>query len=540
MNVSSFENGTATVTLPNDATGTVTLNINKTDYPYTITNGIANIKLPELPDGNYTYTITYSGDTKYSSANTTGNITINNTKPSEKINPNMNVSPFENGTATVTLPNDATGTVTLNINKTDYPYTITNGIANIKLPELPDGNYTYTITYSGDTKYSSANTTGNITINNTKPSEKINPNMKVIINSETCEIQLPTDAKGNVTLTINNKNYTYNITNGKVNIDMPKLEKGKYPYTVFYSGDEKYTSSTQSGILDVVVDIVTYISISKVDGDGIIEGILKDINGGRIADATLFIKQKNSNLTTKTSSNGVFSIKSKENGVITIIFEGKAEYLPSKTTLNLNIFPERKDTSIISEDYNTKAIDYNAGERGGYFTAKLVDGSGKILANKTVKIGFNGKVYTVKTNESGVAKLQINLANAGTYTFAVAFLGDDDYKGAFAVQKITVTKKTTSISASAKSYKASAKTKSYTVTLKTEKGSSTDGKTYLKEGKTVKLTVNGATYTAKTNSKGQATFKLSITKKGTYTATVNFAGDNTYQSSKATAKIKIN
>ena len=157
-----------------------------------------------------------------------------------------------------------------------------------------------------------------------------------------------------------------------------------------------------------------------------------------------------------------------------------------------------------------------------------------------MKIGFNGKVYNTTTDEKGLARLQINLGNAGTYTFAVAFLGDDDYKGAFVVQKITVTKKTTSITAAAKSYKASAKTKSYTVTLKTEKGSSIDGKTYLRNGKTVKLTVNGKTYTAKTNAKGQATFKLDITKKGTYTANINFAGDNGYQASKASAKITIN
>ncbi|MBQ6098656.1 MAG: right-handed parallel beta-helix repeat-containing protein [Methanobrevibacter sp.] len=210
------------------------------------------------------------------------------------------------------------------------------------------------------------------------------------------------------------------------------------------------------------------------------------------------------------------------------------------TYLDNTVTVVRQATDIKSQDYTTYAIDYNAGERGGYFTATLVDGSGNALANKAVKIGFNGKVYNTTTDENGVAKLQINLANEGTYTFAVAFLGDDQYNASFIVQKIIVNKKTTSISAAAKSYKASAKTKSYTVTLKTIKGSSTDGKTYLKEGKTIKLTVNGKTYTAKTNAKGQATFKLDITKKGTYTANINFAGDKTYQASKASAKITIN
>ncbi|WP_342765341.1 Ig-like domain repeat protein, partial [uncultured Methanobrevibacter sp.] len=136
--------------------------------------------------------------------------------------------------------------------------------------------------------------------------------------------------------------------------------------------------------------------------------------------------------------------------------------------------------------------------------------------------------------------LQINLKQEGKYTFATAFLGDDEYNGTFTVNLIKVNLKKTSISASAKSYKASAKTKSYTVTLKTDKGSSIDGKTYLKAGKKVTIKVNGKTYSAKTNDKGQATFKLSITKKGKFSATVKFAGDKTYASSSAKTKITIN
>ena len=69
--------------------------------------------------------------------------------------------------------------------------------------------------------------------------------------------------------------------------------------------------------------------------------------------------------------------------------------------------------------------------------------------------------------------------SAGLYTFAIGFLGDDDYNASFVVQRITINKKTTSLSASAKTFKATAKTKKYTVTLKTIKGASIDGKTYL-------------------------------------------------------------
>ena len=57
--------------------------------------------------------------------------------------------------------------------------------------------------------------------------------------------------------------------------------------------------------------------------------------------------------------------------------------------------------------------------------------------------------------------------------------------------------------------------------------------------KKITLKLNGKTYTAKTNALNQATFKLSISKKGSYNAEIRFEGDQRYAASKTTAKIKI-
>ena len=45
----------------------------------------------------------------------------------------------------------------------------------------------------------------------------------------------------------------------------------------------------------------------------------------------------------------------------------------------------------------------------------------------------------------------------------------------------------------------------------------------------VSIKVNGKTFSAKTNSKGVATIKVKVSKKGKFTATAKFAGDNTYK-----------
>ena len=47
--------------------------------------------------------------------------------------------------------------------------------------------------------------------------------------------------------------------------------------------------------------------------------------------------------------------------------------------------------------------------------------------------------------------------------------------------------------------------------------------------KKITIKVNGKTFSAKTNSKGVASIKVKVTKKGKFTATAKFAGDNTYK-----------
>ena len=58
------------------------------------------------------------------------------------------------------------------------------------------------------------------------------------------------------------------------------------------------------------------------------------------------------------------------------------------------------------------------------------------------------------------------------------------------------------------------------------------------KGKKVTLKVNGKTFSAKTNAKGVATFKITkLTKVGKNNAVISYAGDKTYN--KVSKKVKI-
>ena len=105
---------------------------------------------------------------------------------------------------------------------------------------------------------------------------------------------------------------------------------------------------------------------------------------------------------------------------------------------------------------------------------------------------------------------------------------------------MVVKKKTITISAAAKTFKALIKTKKYTVTLKTIISSSANGKAYHKSGKAEALKVNWKTYTGKTNSKGQVTFKFTkLTKKGTYTAKISIAASSVHSAANKSVKLTI-
>ena len=93
-------------------------------------------------------------------------------------------------------------------------------------------------------------------------------------------------------------------------------------------------------------------------------------------------------------------------------------------------------------------------------------------------------------------------------------------------------KQTPKLTVPNKSFKASAKTKTLTATLLSAKGNPI-------ASKVLSFVVNGKTYTAKTNSKGLASVKVSLSLKKTYRFTVKYAGDDAYNAISKSANLVI-
>ena len=253
------------------------------------------------------------------------------------------------------------------------------------------------------------------------------------------KIILPTDATGNITFKIDNKNYIYRVNDGVGNIIIPNLNEGNYSYTIIYSGDDNYSSVIYNGNLNFKVLSTTIIA-------------------------------------------------------------------PGITTV------------------------YNAGK---YLVITLRDENGDVINDAKMNIVFNDKKITQKTDLNGQVKISLDNLVPKSFTATIMFEGSVIYKNSFKIANVIVKKATPKLTAKAKTFKKSVKTKKYAVTLKTNQNN------VMKNTK-LTLKVNGKTYSAKTNAKGQATFKITkLTKKGKHTATIKYAGSKYYNAKTVKAKITV-
>ena len=205
------DNVTVTVTLPGDATGSVTIG----NEVVPVKNGVASAVLTNVPAGNTIVPVSYSGDDKYNSIETSVAIKVNEkpVPPKENLTISASADPItvgQNAVVVVSGFKDATGTVTVSVNGKTYTALIKDGKATITVPGLTE-NAAALISYPGDDKYNAASASVDITVN---PKAKENATMNIAVPPVTegqntiVNVELPKDATGNVTAAVGGKTYT--------------------------------------------------------------------------------------------------------------------------------------------------------------------------------------------------------------------------------------------------------------------------------------------------------------------------------------------
>ena len=149
---------------PEGVTGNVTVNVGGTNYTVPLTDGNATLVVPGLGAGTVNVTVWYEGNTYYLPSENTTDFDVLKVEPPVDIDaPEITVG--EDGVITVTVPEDATGTITIEIDGERYTAEIENGKAVFIVPGLKVGVHDIVAFYSGDEKYLPANVTGEIKVN---------------------------------------------------------------------------------------------------------------------------------------------------------------------------------------------------------------------------------------------------------------------------------------------------------------------------------------------------------------------------------------
>ena len=170
---------------------------------------------------------------------------------------------------------------------------------------------------------------------------------------------------------------------------------------------------------------------------------------------------------------------------------------------------------------------------GKVLLVNLHDSAGNVIKYAKVSVTIKGVTKSYVTDDNGQVKVPTKSLAPATYDVSIKYDGDTTYDKTSAKAKITVKKTSSKIIAAKKTFKVKDKTKKCTVTLKNKRNA------VIKSQK-VTITVGGKTYSAKTSSKGIATFKLTkLTKKGIFSAVVKFAGNKYYNSIKTTVKLTV-
>ena len=266
-----------------------------------------------------------------------------------------------------------------------------------------------------------------------------------------------------------------------------------------------------------VVAVATQMNISSTQR-GVVVIAIRDANGNAVSGVTVNYVINGENMTGITDENGTITISDLTNEVVvSAVFAGNENFLASNNTADFNFTIPKVATQLSCAGVTTY---YNVGKN---LVVTLKDVNGNVLANKMVTVNFIGKTYTKVTDANGqiIFKLSATLLPK-TYLTTITFAGDETLINSSVATKVVVKKATVKMAASAKTFKKSLKTKKYSITLKNNLGK------VMKNTK-VTLKIKGKTFSAYTNSKGVATFKITkLTKKGKYTSYVKYAGSKYY------------
>ena len=500
------ENLTVKVELPKDANPSwVLMSVGEIYYYVKIDDeGVSLWNMTGLEAGIQYIKIGYRGNNKYEAVEVFHTVNV------IKANPNLNVfikdvNYGENLTIYATLNGvnntNLTGNVIVTINNKNYSVVVINGKGNVSADKLPAGLYNFSATWAGNDNYNGTNISGGFKINKIDSTIAINVEDIKVGENATIIVNLDSDATGNVTITLDNQNYTVAINEGQTIKVIGGLKAGTYDVFVKYIGDNNYNSAQN-------ITKFTVLKISDYNMDVTVPEFKEGVNSTvgvdlpKDAEGTVTVEIEGKKYTANII-NGTAKVNISGLGVgdynITTTYSGDAKYVSMTKKGNITVIPNM-DVNLYVDDV---VMIYHDGTR---LVAKLTDYQGRPIVNDIIYFTINGKTYAKTTDDNGTVSMGLNL-DSKVYTATVSYNESEVYSKIS--KNVTVTINPTVISEDlVKMYQND--TRFYV------KFTDSTGKALTKT--TVKFNIHGVFYTKNTDKDGVADLGIML-RPGEYILT---------------------
>ena len=483
------------VSVPGIVSGVVNVTVNDESYDVAIVDGKGTLTISNLVSGDYNISASYLGDDKYLSSNNSTKFTISKLASSVAVDVG-DIVVGEDAVIGVSVPDIVSGVVNVTVNGRSYNVAIVDGKGVLIISNLAAGDYDVNVNYAGDNKYVASSNSTKFTISKLPSSVLVNVKDIVVGEDAVVNVVLPDDANGNVTITVNGKNYVAVVKYGVASVTISDLAKGNYNVSVKYSGDNKYLpgeNTTQFRVAKVSDYNVTVDIVDIIEGENATVTVVVPDDGTGEVIITIDGKEYKGSVDNGVAKVVIPDLKEGTYKVVTFYTgDNKYDSMIVNGTITVN---KNTKTTLTMDD----VVKYFKGAQN--LTAKLVDTFGNPIANATIYFTVNGKVYAKTTDKNGTASMGIGLV-PNEYKVNAVFNGTKDYDKATA--NATVTVKNTVLGNDTTLYFCNG-------TKYVAKFLDSNGKALANT--TVKFNINGVFYTRVTDENGTASLTIKLDPK---------------------------
>ena len=427
VTVSPVEGGTV-------PTGTVNITVtdedgnSRTFNDVSLENGAAEKVISDLDAGNYTVQIVYSGDDNYAPDTKDGKFEVAKADAIVEIHVyDIIYGDIEELTVTCNAP----GNVTVYVNGINVTLSLDDGYehrlfaslaaaysgnARLDLENLAAGTYPASVHYNGDKNHNEAddddtfhvipqNTTVSVYVDDIKVGED------AIIKVELS----PEAAPGNITVTIDGRDYNVELTNGKGQLAVPGFKAGEHDVVAKYPGSQNYTNSSNSTTFKVTRN-TPEVSIDSQDINvGDMETITVTVPKDATGNVTITVAGKTYTAPVKDGK-AVFNVPGLKAGnyAVDARYNGDDKY----DSLDVN---GTFTVSKVKPDMGISAATIKVGDDGTVTVTVPKDATGKI----TIEVA--GKKYTALIKD-GKAVFNVPGLNVGIHHIKAYYEGDEKYE----------------------------------------------------------------------------------------------------------------